>query len=132
MKDKNVWMELIKKVELQSIIVLFAMILAGGGLFIFKDPFPSPTSVLGICLIGFGIVYSFASFFTNNLRESYKDIINEYKALNSELSKNYRAISDTYKNQITSIQSSETTGTTANTNSQYKPLIGESTRNTEG
>jgi hypothetical protein len=128
MKDKNIWIELVKKIELQSIIVLFAMIFAGVGLFIFKDPFPSPTSILGICLIGFGIVYSFASFFTNNLRESYKDIIAEYKSLNIELSKNYKAISDNYLNQISTIQGASTHNTPGITDTKYKQQIDEGTK----
>lgn len=132
MKTKEVFLELIKKIELQSIIVLFGMIIAGITLFLIKDPFPSPTSVLGISLIGFGIIYSFASFFTNNLRESYKDIIIEYKALNTELTKNYRAISDSYNKQITSIQGSTNQG--AISTSPYKQLADEqaSTPTNEG
>jgi hypothetical protein len=124
MKENSIWVELVKKIELQSIIVLVITILTGIYLFTLKNIFPSPTSILGITLIGFGILYSFSSFFTNNIRESYKDLLAEYKTLNIELTKRYKNLSESYESQITKIQGLSTTPTEmAESKSKYKSLV---------
>lgn len=92
--------ELIEKIELQSIIVLIITFVIGYLLIIYNGTFSSIIKTLGFITIGFGVLYSFVSFFTINLRENYKDIILEYKTSNKELRSNFRAINKIYKESL--------------------------------
>lgn len=73
------WRELIKKIELQSILVLFITIAFGSYLLSTSNDFITPRGILGTISIAVGLLYTLISFFSNNIRESYKDVIEEYK-----------------------------------------------------
>ena len=85
---------LIKKIELQSILILVITLGIGHSLIILDN---AVIQWLGIACIIFGLLYTYASFFTNNMRESYKDIISEYRATIASLRENYSAVSATYQ-----------------------------------
>ncbi len=74
------WKELIKKIELQSILVLLITILFGYLLLIKDNSWTTPAGILGSILIAFGVLYTFGAFFSNQIKESYKDVILEYKS----------------------------------------------------
>jgi len=74
------WDEVLKKIELQSILVLFLTLLFGWLLLLKDNSFSTPAGWLGTISIGIGLLYTFGSFFSNQIRESYKDVIQEYKA----------------------------------------------------
>jgi predicted PurR-regulated permease PerM len=92
--------ELIKKIELQSVLVLFITILFGYLLLRINDSLTTPSGVLGSVSIAFGIVYTFGSFFSNQIRESYKDIIAEYKNTISMLRTSHRDIEKSIKSNM--------------------------------
>ena len=94
------WKEFIKKIELQSILVLIITLVVG--YFLVKiDKMPSSsTRILGFIIIGFGVLYSFVSFFTINLRENYKDIISEYKSTIKEMRASYKAMQKGYQDTL--------------------------------
>lgn len=94
------WKELIKKIELQSILVL--IITVGTGCFLFKiDKIPSSnTRIIGCIIICIGVLYSFVSFFTLNLRENYKDIISEYKSTIRVMRASYRVMQKEYESTL--------------------------------
>lgn len=124
MNDRGWLRELIRKIELQSIIVFVITLIAGIYLFTFKGTFPSPTAILGIVLIGFGALFSIISFFTNNIRESYHEIINEYKTLSAEVTKNYKKISESYQMRI-GFGNSDSTETIKQVKEKYRRLTGQ-------
>ncbi len=92
--------ELIKKIELQSIIVLTLTLLAGYFLLKINNSFKTPAGILGTISIGFGILYTFGSFFSNQIRESYKDVILEYKMTISTLRTSQRDIQQSYQETL--------------------------------
>ena len=71
--------DLIKKIELQSVLVLFLTLLFGFLLLNKDNSLSSPAGILGSISIGMGLLYTFGSFFSNQIKESYKDVISEYK-----------------------------------------------------
>jgi hypothetical protein len=92
--------ELIKKIELQSILVLLLTLLAGYFLLKIDNSFNTPAGILGTISIGFGILYTFGSFFSNQIRESYKDVILEYKATISTLRSSHKDIQKSYQDTM--------------------------------
>jgi len=89
--------ELIKKIELQSVLVLFITLLFGFLLLRLDNSFATPAGILGTISIGFGILYTFGAFFSNQIRESYKDVISEYKATINTLRSSHRKIEESYE-----------------------------------
>jgi len=95
------WRKLIEKIELQSILVLVITLSAGTILLKIDNSLSSPSGVIGsICLIA-GIIYTIASFYSNQVRENYKDIISEYRTTistlrtsNRDMQKSYRELSE--------------------------------------
>ena len=96
------WKELIKKVELQSILVFIVTLSFGYSLFKIDKTFSSATGILGSIIISFGAIYTFVSFFTINIRESYKDVISEYKSTIETMRLNYEAMHKGYKETLES------------------------------
>jgi hypothetical protein len=80
-ESMQVWVELVKKIELQSILVLIITLLFGFLLLNNNNNFSTPAGILGSVSIAIGLLYTFGSFFSNQIRESYKDVISEYKAM---------------------------------------------------
>ncbi len=77
----QVFIELVKKIELQSVLVLTITLLFGYLLLRDNNNFSTPAGILGSVSIAIGLLYTFGSFFSNQIRESYKDVISEYKAI---------------------------------------------------
>lgn len=75
------WNEIVKKIELQSILVLFVTLLFGFLLLNKDNNFSSPAGILGTISISVGLLYTIVSFFSNQIRENYKDVIAEYKSI---------------------------------------------------
>lgn len=92
--------ELVKKIELQSVLVLFLTLLFGFLLLDKDNSLITPAGILGSACIGFGILYTFGSFFSNQIRESYKDVISEYKATISTLRATHRDVEKSYKDTL--------------------------------
>ena len=99
--------ELINKIELQSIIVLLLTLLAGYFLLKIDNSFKTPAGILGTISIAFGILYTFGSFFSNQIRESYKDVISEYKATISTLRSSHKDIQKSYQDTLNSKQKNQ-------------------------
>lgn len=104
------WSELIKKIELQSILVLFFTLLFGCLLLNSDNSLSTPAGILGSISIGFGILYTFGSFFSNQIKESYKDVINEYKSTISTLRSSYKDAQNYYKDTLTNSEKNKTFG----------------------
>lgn len=96
----KMWNELIKKIELQSILVLFLTLLFGFLLLDQSNSFSTPTGVLGTISISVGLLYTVISFFSNQIRESYKDVIAEYKIMALNLKSSNKYIQDQYKRTL--------------------------------
>ncbi len=104
------WKELIKKIELQSVVVLFITILAGV-LLLYKDnSFSGPAGYAGCILIGIGLLYTFTSFFSNQIKESYKDVIDEYKNTITALRASSEYIQQSYQDTLSSQSKEKTIG----------------------
>ena len=73
------WKELIKKVELQSIIVLLITLGSGCYLFSIDNKYYPVTGYLGGGLIFLGMLYTVGSFYSNQLKENYNDAISALK-----------------------------------------------------
>jgi hypothetical protein len=86
---------LIKKIELQSVLVLFITLFFGYKLLGYDNSLKSPAGILGSLSIGIGILYTLFSFFSNQIKESYKDVINEYKTTLSTTRTSHKAIEET-------------------------------------
>ena len=100
------WQELIKKIELQSVLVLFVTLVAGCWLLNEANNFTSPRGILGTISISVGLLYTIISFFSNQIRESYKDVISEYKGTigtlrssSKDIEKSYQALSNQSKDR---------------------------------
>lgn len=92
------WEELIKRIELQSVLVLFITLSAGYFLLNLDNTFTTPAGILGSVLICFGVLFTFGSFFSNQIRESYKDVITEYKSTISTLRTSHKEAQGYLKN----------------------------------
>jgi len=101
----NVWIELVEKIELQSILVLFITLTIGCFLLKIDNSFSTPAGILGSISIGFGILYTFGSFFSNQIRESYKDVISEYKSTIATLRTSHKDIEKSYQGLSTTTSS---------------------------
>ncbi|MDD4062275.1 MAG: hypothetical protein PHV25_00645 [Candidatus Pacebacteria bacterium] len=62
------WTELVKKIELQSVLVLFLTLLFGFLLLNKDNSLSSPAGILGSISIGMGLLYTFGSFFSNQIK----------------------------------------------------------------
>jgi len=96
------WQELIKKIELQSVLVLFITLIAGCWLLNEANNFTSPRGILGTISISVGLLYTIISFFSNQIRESYKDVISEYKNTIGTLRSSHKDIQKSYQETISS------------------------------
>ncbi len=96
------WEELIKKIELQSVLVLFLTLLFGFLLLNKDNSLSSPAGILGSISIIIGLLYTFGSFFSNQIKESYKDVISEYKNTISTLRTSNRDVQKYYQDTISS------------------------------
>lgn len=104
------WTELIKKIELQSILVLFLTLLFGFLLLNKDNSLSSPVGILGSVSIGMGLLYTFGSFFSNQIKESYKDVIAEYKNTISTLRSSHKDIQKSYQDTLSSQNKERTIG----------------------
>jgi len=121
------WEDFIKKIksiktELQSILVLFIALVFGYNLFKIDNTIYSPAGIAGSILLGFGVLYSFVSFFTINSREHYKDIISEYKTTIKEMRANYKAMHKEYRDSLKDVTEAHYT-----ISGEYKSQIGDRT-----
>lgn len=91
------WKELIKKIELQSVLVLFITLLFGFLLLNKDDNLSTPAGILGSISIVIGLLYTFGSFFSNQIKESYRDVIAEYKSTIISLRSVNKDIRQSYK-----------------------------------
>ena len=94
------WKELIKKIELQSVLVLFITLLFGFLLLNIDNSFTKPAGILGCISIAIGLLYTFGSFFSNQIKESYKDVIAEYKNTITTLRTSHKDIEQSYRDTI--------------------------------
>lgn len=106
----DMWNELIKKIELQSILVLFITLLFGSILLRMDNSLNSPAGILGSASIAIGIIYTICSFFSNQIRESYKDVISEYKATISTLRSSNKDVTEYYKKTISETKTTKQIG----------------------
>jgi len=104
------WTELVKKIELQSVLVLFLTLLFGFLLLNKDNSLSSPAGILGSVSIGMGLLYTFGSFFSNQIKESYKDVIAEYKNTISTLRTSHKDIQKSYQDTLSSQSRERTIG----------------------
>ena len=96
------WTELVKKIELQSILVLAITLACGSYLLSTSNDFATPRGILGTVSIAVGLLYTLISFFSNNIKESYKDVIAEYKNTIASLRSASKDIQKSYQDTISS------------------------------
>lgn len=104
------WQELVKKIELQSVLVLCITLFAGCWLLSGVNNFTSPRGILGTISISVGLIYTIISFFSNQIRESYKDVISEYKNTIATLRSSHKDIERYYKGAISGQEKSGVIG----------------------
>lgn len=114
------WPELIKKIELQSVLVLFLTLLFGFLLLNKDNSLSSPAGILGSISIGMGLLYTFGSFFSNQIKESYKDVIFEYKNTISTLKSSHKDIQKSYQDTLSSQSKEKTIGESYQTISEME------------
>ncbi|MCX6935214.1 MAG: hypothetical protein NTZ01_03335 [Verrucomicrobia bacterium] len=114
----NMWQELVKKIELQSVLVLFLTLLFGWLLLNKDNSLSSPAGILGSVSIGMGLLYTFGSFFSNQIKESYKDVISEYKNTISTLRSSHKDIQKSYQETLSGQTKDRTIGGTYQTISE--------------
>lgn len=112
------WKELVKKIELQSVLVLLLTLLFGYLLLNKDNSFSIPAGILGSVSIIMGLLYTFGSFFSNQIKESYKDVITEYKNTITTLRMSHKDIQKSYQNTLSSQNNTKTIG------EQYKAIDG--------
>ena len=103
------WQELVKKIELQSIIVLFITLLFGTTLLYKYNNISTPAGVLGSVSIIIGLLYTFGSFVSNQTRENYKDVITEYKSIIANLKSTSKHVQGQYKQTMSDTNTKEAT-----------------------
>lgn len=108
--SNNMWSELVKKIELQSVLVLFITLVFGSYLLHSSNDFSTPRGILGTVSISVGLLYTLISFFSNNIKESYKDVIAEYSNTISTLRSANKDIQKSYQDTISSKGDSKTVG----------------------
>jgi acyl-coenzyme A synthetase/AMP-(fatty) acid ligase len=106
----EVFKEIIKKIELQSVLVLLITLLFGCILLYKDNSLNTPAGILGSISIGFGVLYTFGSFFANQIKESYKDVISEYKAHITTLKSGQKFLEDHYQKTISNKEGREQVG----------------------
>ena|SRR6266850_2048527 len=106
----QVFVELIRKIEFQSILVLFITLAAGCFLLNKDNSLNTPSGILGSTSIIMGLLYTFGSFFSNQIRESYKDVISEYKSTISTLRTSTKDMQEMYRGVQTANPKSEKIG----------------------
>lgn len=107
--------ELIKKIELQSILVLFISLSFGYFLLRIENNFSSPAGILGSLCIGLGLIYTLGSFFSNQLKENHKDLIAGYKETIATLKSTHKHIQKSYSESLSGQSKIEiTSGYTTN------------------
>jgi len=94
--------EIVKKIELQSVLVLFLTLLFGCWLLNKDNSLSTPAGILGSISIGIGLLYTFGSFFSNQIKESYKDVIAEYKNTISTMRSSHKDIQKSYQDTFSS------------------------------
>lgn len=104
------WTELVKKIELQSVLVLFLTLFFGFLLLNMDNSLSSPAGILGSVSIGMGLLYTFGSFFSNQIKESYKDVIAEYKNTISTLRTSHKDIQKSYQDTLSGQSRERTIG----------------------
>lgn len=104
------WIELVKKIELQSVLVLFLTLLFGLMLLNKDNSLSSPAGILGSVSIVMGLLYTFGSFFSNQIKESYKDVISEYKNTITTLRASQKDIQKSYQDTLSSHHKEEKIG----------------------
>lgn len=104
------WQEFVKKIELQSVLVLFLTLLFGFLLLSKDNSLSSPAGILGSVSITMGFLYTFGSFFSNQIKESYKDVISEYKNTISTLRSGHRDIEKFYQGTLSGASKERTIG----------------------
>jgi len=104
------WIELVKKIELQSVLVLFLTLLFGLLLLNKDNSLSSPAGILGSVSIVMGLLYTFGSFFSNQIKESYKDVIAEYKNTIFTLRTSHKDIEKSYQDTLSSQSKERTIG----------------------
>lgn len=104
------WQELVKKIELQSVLVLFMTLLFGFLLLDKDNSLSNPAGVLGSVSIAMGLLYTVGSFFSNQIKESYKDVISEYRNMISTLGSGHKNIQKSYEDTLSSISKERTIG----------------------
>lgn len=112
--------ELIKKIELQSILVLTITLFFGYLLLSMDNSFNSPAGALGTLSIAFGVIYTFSSFFSNQIKESYTDVISQYKSTITTLRSSFHDVEKLYQGTQSSASSLK-----PETISGYSPLNSE-------
>lgn len=118
------WSELIKKIELQSVLVLFLTLLFGFLLLNKDNTLSTPAGVLGSISIVIGLLYTFGSFFSNQIKESYKDVIGHYEVMIKTLKISTKDVQKFYQGTISSEIDSKKVG-------KYKTLS-ENDQGTQG
>lgn len=104
------WQELVKKIELQSVLVLFITLAAGCWLLNGANNFSTPRGILGTISISVGLLYTIISFLSNQIRESYKDVISEYKNTIGTLRSSHKDIQKSYQDTISNQSRERTIG----------------------
>lgn len=102
--------ELIKKIELQSILVLFITCLLGYLLLKDNNNFNTPAGILGSVSIIIGLLYTLISFFSNQIRESYENVIRVYQDTIKTMNANYGAMQKSFKKAMTNSGSTGVAG----------------------
>lgn len=77
----NFLKNIVVKQKTQSIIILVITLAAGYKLITIKDCIYHLAEFIGALVIIVGLLYTFVSFFTNQTKENYENIINQYKSL---------------------------------------------------
>ncbi|MFA6038085.1 MAG: hypothetical protein WC748_08220 [Legionellales bacterium] len=93
---------LAQKVELQSILVLLITLGFGYLLVSLDTKLESAVGVLGCLSIAVGLLYTVISFFSIQIKESYKDVILEYRNALAAAHSSHKVIQDSYAKTLAS------------------------------
>lgn len=102
--------ELIKKIELQSILVLFITLLFGYLLLNIDNNINTPAGLLGSICIFVGIIYTIASFFSNQMNEIYSNAINVYESAILALKSGHKEAQKYMKNTVSDARTNNKIG----------------------
>ena len=102
--------ELVHKIEHQSIVVLFITLLAGVVLLRSDPGLSTAAGIMGVVLLASAVLYTFVSFFSNHYRESYRDLITEYKSQIRTLKSMQKFTQKSYESTITNREDSRMAG----------------------